>query len=254
VLEAQSVDEIMADLEGVVGQGVWQRLSEVPEQTLAAALAHEKPQTVAVILSRLRPEKAARTLLCMPDDRARMILMRLARMGRVDDEVMEELQRSLMLDYAPRLAEEAAGARTHGVIASIFSEMAPQQAAPFIELLAQEMPEAADAVQKTMFRFDDILTRVTSQALQIVIRNCEKDALVLALRLAKQRDPKVADYFLENMSKRAAEQLQEDMQGAGPVRVKDAERAQVQVVRLIQDLARRGEIVLVEAAEDSLLE
>jgi flagellar motor switch protein FliG len=254
VLEAQSVDEILADLEGVVGSGVWQRLSDTPEETLATALEQEKPQTVAVILSRLRPEKAARTLMRMPEDRTRQVLMRLARLGKVDEGVMEELQRSLMQDYAPRLEQSDAGGHSHRMIASIFSEMPPQQVAPLMELLAQEMPQAADAVQRTMFRFDDILTRVAPQALQIIIRNCEKDTLVLALRLATQRNAKVAQYFLENMSKRAADQLQEDMEGLGPVRVKDAERAQIEVVRLIQDLARKGEILLVEAEEDPLLE
>jgi flagellar motor switch protein FliG len=88
-----------------------------------------------------------------------------------------------------------------------------------------------------------------------VIRNCDKDTLVLALRLATQEQPELAQYFMENMSKRAAEQLREDMESLGAVRVKDAQRAQAEIIRLIQELGRRGEIVLAgKGEEDPLLE
>jgi flagellar motor switch protein FliG len=58
---------------------------------------------------------------------------------------------------------------------------------------------------------------------------------------------------MENMSKRAAEQLKEDMEGLGAVRVKDAQRAQAEIIRLIQELARRGEIVLAGKGDDEPL-
>jgi flagellar motor switch protein FliG len=94
----------------------------------------------------------------------------------------------------------------------MFSEMPAEQAEAFMSLLRQESPEIAEAVEKDMFRFDDITTKVKPAALQLVIRNCDQDTLVLALRLAAQREPKLVDYFLENMSKRAAEQLKESME------------------------------------------
>jgi flagellar motor switch protein FliG len=121
--------------------------------------------------------------------------------------------------------------------------------------LQKESPEVAEAVEKGMFRFRDISAKVTPTALQLVIRNCDKDTLVLALRLAAQEQPQLADYFMENMSKRAAEQLREEMEGLGGVRVKDAQKAQAEIIRLIQELARRGEIVLAgKGDEDPLLE
>jgi flagellar motor switch protein FliG len=58
---------------------------------------------------------------------------------------------------------------------------------------------------------------------------------------------------MENMSKRAAEQLQEDMTGLGAVRVKEAQQAQGEIVRLIQELARSGEISLSAQGEDDPL-
>jgi flagellar motor switch protein FliG len=254
VLEPGAVDEIMADLGGAAGHDVWERLSALPEQRLASYLEPEKPQTVAVILSRLRGEKAARTLLLMPEERAQEIVLRLARLGRVDRDVMADLQLSLLHDVLGDDRADA-GPQAYGAIASMFSEMPAERVAPLMALLEQESPEAAAVVHKVMFRFEDILTRVTAQALQVVIRNCQKDTLVLALRLAGQGNPKVVEYFMENMSKRAAEQLQEDMAGLGAVRIKEAQQAQAEIVRLIQELARTGEITLsAQGDEDPLLE
>jgi flagellar motor switch protein FliG len=254
-LEPTSVDQVMADIDGVAGSEVWQRLSDMPEQRLVDYLSREKPQTIAVILSRLRPDKAAATLMLMPEDVAREIVLRLAHMRQVDREVIEDLESSVMQDFLARAGQDEAAGQTRTVIASMFSEMPAEQAEAFMEFLKKESPDVAEAVQKGMFRFQDIPTKVTPAALQLVIRNCDKDTLVLALRLAAQKEPRLAEYFMENMSKRAGEQLREDMEGLGAVRVKDAQKAQAEIIRVIQELARNGEIVLAgKDDEESLIE
>ena len=254
-LEPTSVDQVMADIGGVSGSDVWQRLSDLPEQRLASYLSREKPQTIAVILSRLRSDKAAATLMQMPEDMAREIILRLVHLRQVDQEVIEDLQSSVMQDFLARAGQDEAAGQTRGVIASMLSEMPSEQAETLMTFLQKESPEIAEAIQKSMFRFRDIPAKVTPAALQLVIRNCDKDTLVLALRLAAQKEPQLADYFMENMSKRAAEQLKEDMEGLGAVRVKDAQKAQAEIIRLIQDLARNGEIVLAgKGDEDPLIE
>jgi flagellar motor switch protein FliG len=254
-LEPGSVDQVMAGIDAVAGSDVWQRLSEVPEQSLAAYLSREKPQTIAVILRRLRPHKAAATLTSMPDDMAREILLRLAHMRPLDHGVIEDLQSSVMQDFLARAGQDVAAGQSRGVIAAMLSEMPAEQAEAYMEFLQNQSPDIAEAVQKGMFRLQDIPTKVKPAALQIVIRNCDKDTLVLALRLAAQKNPGLVDYFMENMSKRAAEQLREDMEGSGAVRVKDAQNAQAEIVRLIQDLARRGEIVLAgKGDEEAMIE
>ena len=243
-LEPGSVDQVMAEIDGVAGSDVWQRLSEVPERPLAGYLSREKPQTMAVILGRLRPDKAAATLALLPEAMAREVVLRLAHMRPLDHEVVQDLQSSVMRDFLTRAGQDMAAGQSRGVIAAMLSEMPPEQAESLMEFLQSESPDIAEAVQEGMFRLQDIPAKVTPAALQIVIRNCDKDTLVLALRLAAQKNPALVDYFLENMSKRAAEQLKEDMEGAGAVRVKDAQRAQAEIIRLIRDLARKGEIVI----------
>jgi flagellar motor switch protein FliG len=122
-----------------------------------------------------------------------------------------------------------------------------------MSLLREQSPEVAEAVQKDMFRFDDIPTKLKPAALQLVIRQCDQATLALALRLAIQKEPELASFFMENMSKRAAEQLKEEIEALGAVRAKDAQRAQAEILRLIQELARKGEITLVGGGDDDSL-
>jgi flagellar motor switch protein FliG len=254
-LDPPSVNRAMADIDGVAGDDVWQRLSELSEKRLASYLSHEKPQTIAVILSRLRSDKAAATLMSMPADLSREIVLRLAYMGEVDRDVIKDLQASVMQEFLARAGRDDAVEQSRGVIASMFSEMPTEQSEAFMSLLREESPDVAEAVQKDMFRFDDIPGKVKPAALQLVIRNCDQDMLVLALRLATQKDPQLADYFMENMSKRAAEQLKEEIEARATIRAKDAQRAQAEIVRLIQELVRKGEIELVGKGDgDSLIE
>ena len=191
--------------------------------------------------------------MSMPADVAREIVLRLAYMREVDQEVIKELQSSVMQEFLARAGHDEALVQSRGVIASMFSEMPAEQAEAFMSLLREESPEIAEAVQKEMFRFDDIPTKLQPAALQLVIRNCDHDTLVLALRLATQRQPQLAEYFMENMSKRAAEQLKEDIEALGAVRAKDAQRAQAEVLRLVQELAREGKITLVGKGDEEPL-
>lgn len=253
-LDRPAVDQVMADIDGAADDEVWQRLSELPEQRLAGYLSREKPQTIAVILSRLRTDKAAATLMSMPDDVAREIVLRLAYMREVDQAVIKDLQASVMQEFLARAGQDEAVVQGRGFIASMFSEMPTEHAEAFMSLLREQAPEAAEAVQKEMFRFDDIPTKLKPAALQLVIRNCDQDTLALALRLAAQGAPPLVEYFMENMSKRAAEQLKEDIEALGAVRAKDAQRAQAEIIRLVQEMARSGEIALVgKGDEDSLI-
>lgn len=253
VLEPDAVEQLMAELDGVVGRDVWQRLSDTPEQRLARCLGQEKPQTIAVILSRLRPDKAARTLMLLPQERAQDVILRMAHLGRVDQAVLEDLQLSLTESFVSALEVEEAAGQPHRAIASMLSEMPQERVAALIGFLEERSPDTLQAVQKVMFRFEDIQAKIAPSALQVIIRNCDQETLVRALKLAMQAAPKVAEYFLENMSKRAAEQMRENMQAMGPMRQKDGQEAQAEIVRLIKELARSGEITLSEEADEEPL-
>ncbi len=78
----------------------------------------------------------------------------------------------------------------------------------------------------------------------------EKDKLPIALKGASES---MRELFFSNMSERAAKILQEDMQTMGPVRLRDVDEAQSEMITVAKDLAERGEIVLVDNKSDDEL-
>ena len=100
--------------------------------------------------------------------------------------------------------------------------------------------ESAERIKGLMFTFDD-LVRLDSGSAQTLMRSIDKDKLAIALKGASEP---VREFFLKNMSARAAKMLVDDMQAMGPVRLRDVDEAQVLLVNLAKDLAAKGEIMI----------
>jgi len=91
-----------------------------------------------------------------------------------------------------------------------------------------------------MFTFDD-LVKLDNASAQTLMRHVDKDKLGIALKGASDA---VRQFFLSNMSTRAAKMLVDEMQATGPVRLRDVDEAQALLVNLAKDLAAKGEILI----------
>lgn len=101
-----------------------------------------------------------------------------------------------------------------------------------------------------MFTFED-LQSLDPTGVQTLLRSIDKDRLGIAMKGASD---KIRDLFFSNMSERAAKILKEDMEALGPVRLKDVDEAQMEIVTVAKDLADSGEIVLNDSKnEDELI-
>ena len=109
--------------------------------------------------------------------------------------------------------------------------------------------ESAERIKALMFTFDD-LGRIDSGGIQTILREIEKDKLALALKGASNE---LKELFLENLSKRAAKMMVEDMEAMGAVRLKDVDEAQSIIVSAAKALADSGEIMISSGGEDDEL-
>jgi flagellar motor switch protein FliG len=100
-----------------------------------------------------------------------------------------------------------------------------------------------------MFTFDD-LANINPAGIQAILRAADKDKLGTALKGATDA---LAGMFFENMSERAGKILKEDMAALGPVRMRDVDEAQVEIVSIAKDLADKGEIIISEGGGDDEL-
>ncbi len=109
-----------------------------------------------------------------------------------------------------------------------------------MESLELEEPELADEIRRKMFVFEDILS-LDDRTIQRVLRDVDNADLGIALKSANEE---VRNVIFNNLSKRLATMIQEDMEFMGPVRMKDVEEAQQKIVNVIRKLEDAGEIVI----------
>ena len=248
-LPSDRVNGIMDEIRGPAGRNMWEKLSNVQEEVLANYLKNEYPQTIAVVLSKLKPEHAARVLAILPEDMALDVVNRMLKMEAVQKEVIERVEQTLRVEFMSNLSQTRRR-DAHEVMAEIFNNFDRQTETRFITSLEEDNREAAERIKALMFTFDD-LVKLDAGSAQTLMRHVDKDKLGIALKGANET---VRDFFMGNMSSRAAKMLQDDMAAAGPVRLRDVDEAQALLVNLAKDLAAKGEIMLQKnRADDELV-
>src|SRR6202521_320167 len=247
-LPPERVGSIMEEIRGPAGRNMWEKLSNVQEEMLANYLKNEYPQTVAVVLSKIGPDHAARVLAILPEELALDVVNRMLRMEAVQKEVLERVEQTLRTEFMSNLSQTRRR-DAHEVMAEIFNNFDRQTETRFLTALEEDNRESAERIKTLMFTFDDLI-KLDPASAQTLMRHIEKDKLAVALKGAAEP---VRQFFLSNMSTRAAKMLVDDMGAMGPVRLRDVDEAQVLLVNLAKDLAAKGEIVLAKSRDEELV-
>lgn len=242
------VDAIMEEIRGPAGRTTWDKLNNVSEEILANFLKNEYPQTIAVVLSKINPDHAARVLMNLNEELSIEVITRMLGMESVKKEVMEGIEKTLRQEFMSNLAKRQTR-DSHEMLAEIFNNFDRNSESKFMGKLEERNPESANRVRALMFTFEDLL-KIPPAGIQVLLRSVDKDKLGIALKGASDD---IKDLFFKNMSERAAKILREDMEGMGPVRIKDVDEAQMHIVTTAKDLSTAGEIVIAGDGEEEQL-
>jgi flagellar motor switch protein FliG len=239
ILGEDRVNDIMEEIRGPAGRTMWDKLANVNEQVLANYLKNEYPQTVAVILGKLGQQHAAKVLAILPENFAMEVVMRMLRIEAVNKDIEKDVERVLRTEFMSNLARTNRR-DSHETMAEIFTHLDRATESRFLSALEERNKDSSERIRALMFTFED-LKGIDPSGIQTLLRNVDKDKLTVALKGASEE---LKDLFFSNMSQRAANLLREDMQAAGPVRLKEVEEAQQAMITAAKDLAERGEIVI----------
>ena len=247
-LPHERVEQIMEEIRGPAGRTMWDKLDNVDEVVLANYFKNEYPQTVAVVMTKLRPEQAARVIASLPENFSMEVIMRMLRMESVQKEILDNGGQTLRKEFMANLARSTRR-DSHELMADIFNNLDRNAENRFMTGIEERSRESAERIKALMFTFDD-LGRIDSGGIQTILREIEKDKLALALKGASNE---LKELFLENLSKRAAKMMVEDMEAMGAVRLKDVDEAQSIIVSAAKALADSGDINIFSGAEEDEL-
>jgi flagellar motor switch protein FliG len=175
------------------------------------------------------------------------VCLRIATLDGVQPAALKELNDVLtkLLAGSNNIKKSAmGGVRT---IAEILNFMPSSLEGNILESMRSHDADLAQKVMDDMFVFDD-LVGIDDRGMQTLLREISTDALIIAL---KGSNEELRDKVFKNMSQRAAEQLREDLEVRGPVRLSEVEAQQREILKLARRLAEEGQIALGGKGEDA---
>jgi len=209
-------------------------------RAVAGVVQNEHPQIIAIVMSYLESEHAAEVLQHLPERARSDVLMRIATLDGVPPVALQELNEVLEKQFSGNSNVQSSGVGGVKTAAGILNFMDSEIESAITETITEYDADLAQEIQGQMFVFDNLL-EIDDRGMQTILREVQSDQLIIALKGA---DDGIKEKIFSNMSSRAAEMMREDLEAKGPVRLKDVEDAQKEVLAVAKRLADAGEISL----------
>jgi flagellar motor switch protein FliG len=213
-------------------------LQKADPQQLAKFIHSEHPQTVALILSHLNSSQAAALLNSLPSEIRADVALRMANLDQISPDIIARIATIIgqKLKNLGELSRESYG----GVraVAEMFNRLDTASSKEILEKIEGEDPALVETVRHLMFVFEDLLA-VDQGAIKEILSRVDRKVLTVALKGTSEQ---LRNHFLGCMSQRGSEMMREDMDSLGPVKIKDVEAAQQQVIAVVRQLESEGTI------------
>ena len=248
-LGAEKAMEVIGKLTASLRVRPFEFIRKIDASQILNFIQDEHPQTIALILSYLSTGQASTIISQLPQDKQADVAKRIAQMDRTSPDVIKEVERVLERKLSSLANQDYTLAGGVDAIVEILNTVDRGTEKHIMETLEIDEPELADEIRKKMFVFEDILT-LDDRSIQRVLREVDNNELAVALKSANED---VQNAIFNNLSKRLATMIREDMDFMGPVRMKDVEEAQQKIVNIIRKLEDSGEIVTSRGGGDELV-
>jgi flagellar motor switch protein FliG len=249
-LGKEKAGEILERLSTQMIEMPFEFLRKADSRQVLSFLQDEHPGTIALVLAYMPPGGAAMVMSGLTEALQKEVALRLATMERTSPEVIEDietvLERKLSSVLAPTELTAAGGVQS---LVDIINQADRATERLILEGLEQDDEELADEVRQRMFVFEDI-GDLDDRSVQLILRQVDGKDLAVALKGVRVD---VRDKITQNMSQRAAQNLLEEIELLGPVRLSTVEESQGAIVRVIRALEESGQLVLTRAGGDEFV-
>ncbi|NOX88638.1 MAG: flagellar motor switch protein FliG [Calditrichaeota bacterium] len=246
----KKAEEVIKRVEAATEVSAFYLLQTVDDKQLLNFLQNEHPQTAALILSNLKPKQAASILSELPEEYQYEIAYRIATMEKTSPDLVEDIESVLREQLGSVFGGNLS--KTGGVetVAEILNSVSRTSEKNILTHLRERDTELVEEITDLMFLFEDII-HLPPTAVQRILKEVDSKTLALAL---KATSSELKEVIYQNMSERAAKMLKEELEYLGPVRIKDVEKAQKEILEVARRLEEQGEIMLVRGEEEQLIE
>lgn len=247
---AVNAEKVLKKLKAQSGTSVFDEFQASKITQITNFIQNEHPQVAALIFSQLNVQKSAEILSYLPEELQGEIMHRLASMDKISSEVIEEIEEVIKEQMGGMdVIGDRVKSGTH-TVAQILNEAEINVERHVLEDIQGRDAQMADEIKEQMFLFEDI-KEFDDRTVQLIVNEMEKADLVMGLKGVSEE---LSSKFMSNMSSRAADMLQEDMEALGPVPLKDVKEAQQRIIRKIKQLEEEGQITTRKMDEEEIVE
>lgn len=217
---------------------------------IANLIKDEHPQTIALILYNIKYQQAATILAMLPKEKQVDTARRIAMMEKPSYDIVKQVEEILQKKISYDYMNEDMGSSISGVeaLTEILRSVDRGTEQNIMEYLKKSNTDLEEEIRKKLFTYEDIV-KLDDKSIQRVLRDIDNHVLALAIKASQKN---IQDLLFRNLSNRVADLIREDIELMGPVRVRDVEKAQDDIVLKIRDLEKTGEIVINRGGEDEV--
>lgn len=213
-------------------------------------IQNEHPQTIALILSYLKPNQAGEVLSSLPPEKQADVAKRIAIMDRTNPDIIKEVEIALEKKISSLMTAEYTDVGGIDAIVEILNSVDRNTEKNIMDTLEAEEVELSEEIKKKMFVFEDLLT-LDNRSIQTILReDIDQRDIATALKGATED---LQNLIFNNLSKRLAAMIKEDMEFMGPVRRTDVEEAQQKIVNVVRRLQETNQIVVARGGGDDII-
>lgn len=246
---SERTQEILNDVTRALEMMPFDSIKRIHPAQLGSFLQDEHPQTIALVLAYLGPQAAAGVISALPPDMRPEVAERLATMGSTPPEVIQRVESVLQRKLSSVAGQELSAAGGLKSLVEVLQWVDRNTERLIFDNLSETNPELLEEVRKLMFTFEDLI-QLDDRAIQQVLKEVELKELALALKGASDM---MREKIFKNMSERAVNMLNEEIEYMGPVRVRNVEESQQRIVGIVRRLEESGDIVISRGGEDEVL-
>jgi flagellar motor switch protein FliG len=209
-------------------------------RAVAELIRLEHPQIQAIVLSYLDHDHAAEVIRFFPERTRHDVLLRIATLDGIQPSALQELDDILERQFQGNQNVQSSSVGGIKAAADILNFVDSSIEGEIMEAIKDADAELGQQIQDLMFVFDNLVD-VDDRGIQALLREVSSETLILAMKGA---DESMKDKIFNNMSKRAAEMMRDDLENKGPVRLSEVEGAQKEILAIARRMSESGEIAL----------
>ena len=237
---SRKADDLLGDLLTDRSASSFEKLNALSPPVLANLLLGEHPQTIALVLVNMKYHIAAEIIQELPEDLQSEVMVRIADLQNVPNEIVSEIQEVIeeqVSSVSKESDENLGGIQT---AAEILNNLDSNTENAILDKIEAGREELAEEIRQSMFIFEDLI-QLDDRSIRTLLKEISNDELTLALKTASEE---LGEKIFGNVSQRAAQMMKEDIEVMGPVKLRDVEQAQLNIIKIARRLADEGKVVL----------